>query len=173
MRLDQMDSEVELQAFCMLRAVRLIDWAVEDQDQVGVWFGVHAALSAAASLSKLLWGAKDQALRETLRDRLGVEDDSPLRPRHVRNSFEHIDERIDYWARTTTTVTLFGRGIGGQPEKDQFGHYDQHRKVVAFWDESVDLAEIADEASRLVKRTSGDDWAFDPLRLSRRPPDEP
>lgn len=53
-------------------------------------------LAAAATVSRILFPPISNASRgERLRSRLGIDDLPVIRSRAVRNSFEHIDERID------------------------------------------------------------------------------
>src|SRR2546428_224252 len=68
--------------------------AADDRDRC--WFALLGLLTAAANISKLLWGSHPR--RADLRALLGVEDDSPLRVRKLRNDLEHFDERLDEWA---------------------------------------------------------------------------
>jgi hypothetical protein len=67
--------------------------AAEDR----LWSNVQSFLGAAAMVSNLLWGVgnSQSELRRCLRDRFGVDDDSPLRDRDLRNTFEHFDERLE------------------------------------------------------------------------------
>lgn len=64
-----------------------------------IWAAIQSILIAAASISKVFWGsgatAEQIEKRASLRELAEVTDQSPLRSRHVRNSFEHFDERIE------------------------------------------------------------------------------
>jgi hypothetical protein len=53
-------------------------------------------LAAAATISKILFPSSGSAARgERLRNRLKIDDLPNIRSRAVRNSYEHIDERVD------------------------------------------------------------------------------
>ncbi len=95
--------------------------AVEDQNEwrrqrrildEHVLMYVHALLTHAANISKILWpprpknrrGAPHPYTNEQREERamvmrgdLGVPDDSALRLREVRDDLEHLDERIERW----------------------------------------------------------------------------
>ena len=131
------------------------------------WFGLQAALVAFANLSKLLWGATPEIAehRKSLRDLLNVQNDSPLRSPGVRNDFEHFDERIERWAKTTDFKMYFGRNIGpddwvvsypeGAPPDRQFGHFNPASMIVTFWNRSVDLKRLSAESARIDRGCSG------------------
>jgi hypothetical protein len=65
------------------------------------WYCLQAFLAAAANISKLLWPSESHAAERgsELRTFLGIDDDSPLRVRRLRNDIEHLDSRLDDWVR--------------------------------------------------------------------------
>lgn len=71
-----------------------------DRKVHGVWANTQLLLSAAGNVSKLLWPPSTDRWRyaEHLRRLLDVDGASPLRDRSLRNSFEHLGERILGWA---------------------------------------------------------------------------
>jgi hypothetical protein len=75
----------------------------------------RAFLNHAALCSRVLWPAKkdkrDQNIAAEIRACLGIADDSPINSRDVRNSFEHIDERLERWAES---------GEGSEPMMDNY-----------------------------------------------------
>ena len=81
------------------------------------WYCLQAFLAAAANISKLLWPSVSAAERgRELRALLGINNDSPLRARGLRNDIEHMDERLDVWARAAEAdedLALFVRLIEG------------------------------------------------------------
>ena len=106
-------SRYERQAAEARRALqRLRDFDVPGR----TWFAVQGVLTAAANLSKLLWGSGDkpgaQASRAPLRSSVGVTNDSPLRSPKVRNHFEHIDERIERKFTALGPTLYVGRNMG-------------------------------------------------------------
>jgi hypothetical protein len=86
------------------------------------WLNAQAMLNAAALLSKMLWPSErgDQWRGRALRQALGVQPDSPLKNRKMRNLFEHFDEQLDRWARTPEPVIYVNGGISSRAGIDQF-----------------------------------------------------
>lgn len=65
----------------------------------GVWANTQLLLSAAANVSKLLWPPRDaHSFCDDLLELLDIQRPSPLESRSLRNSFEHIGERVLEWA---------------------------------------------------------------------------
>jgi hypothetical protein len=59
---------------------------------------IQEALTHAAALSRFFWPTKGrlfEARGERLREAFDLSDASPLKPRDLRNAFEHFDERLD------------------------------------------------------------------------------
>jgi hypothetical protein len=135
---------------------------------VGTWEALQAILVCAANLSKLLWGSRSgkpqereerEASRKPLRDKLGVKDESPIKPLKVRNQFEHFDEKLE---------KLYGDGKGaavhasrnidvqigaGLPQPEQFGHYDTATGRVTFWTEELSIPDVLTEIRRIYAKT--------------------
>ena len=151
------DKRLQLYLFELQTQGQMVAFGNRALDPAGpaqeTWFALHAILSAAANMSKLLWGGNEQDRkdRSRLRERLGVTDDSPLRFRHVRNKFEHVDEYIDEWIEADRTAPFFGRNVGGEPPVlgdtpvRPFGHYDPDTGRLWFWEWEVSIPEIVQE----------------------------
>jgi hypothetical protein len=60
-------------------------------------------LVAVGNISKIFWPINQKyGMRgEELRKSLGIEDNSPIQPRNFRNHFEHFDERLEKWAKSS------------------------------------------------------------------------
>lgn len=100
---------------------------------------VRAFLIHAAMCSRLLFPTdaqsrqrkRDKALAQSIRASFGIEDSSPLNDRDVRDSFEHMDERLEHWAEqanidepiTDWYVPAFEVEIPPDFEKNLFGAY--------------------------------------------------
>jgi len=89
------------------------------------WSAMQVFVGACATISKLCWPSETKKRRETpdetqfrikrgleLRQSLGLTDSSPLQNKELRNSFEHIDERLDVWARHSPKRMLLSRCTG-------------------------------------------------------------
>lgn len=142
-----------------------VNTALQVRRQKGkrTWFALQGILSASANASKLLWADRSaDALisRKPLRDLAKVTDDSPLNSREVRNALEHFDERVLEWAASNEHIFI-SRGIG-PPEamisisgtraspRETFGLFDPVTRVLRFWEDSVDIGDLVNEAERIL-----------------------
>lgn len=131
-------------------------------------------VSAAGLVSKLLWPIlpKDgnparEARGLALREAVGVPDDSILKTKNVRNSFEHFDERIDaYFAAGHINVVDRNYGpksgivIGGA-EPLYWRHLDPETNTIGVMSrdlvlEEVDILELVD--ALLEVRRGANTW---------------
>jgi hypothetical protein len=162
--LDVFAGEVRSQA-------RNIIWAAQDADSAlkssrpgstdEVWRHLQTILVSAANLSKMFWGSrgKFETERKPLRDRFEVKPDSPLRDTALRNDFEHFDERLVNHFALGKPQIFIGRNIGSHsavqvgnhPVSDRFQNYDPQTGEVTFWEHSVSLSEIVEEAQRILR----------------------
>ncbi|MCA1704717.1 MAG: hypothetical protein LC808_16215 [Actinobacteria bacterium] len=124
------------------------------------WFPIQALLTAAANISKTLWGQNEQlaAQREPLRTALNVTDTSPLRTRLVRNRFDHYDETVDEWWRSSqghNHVDLsFGdwgsSSVQGIAPQEIFRTFDPSTGDVVFWGQRYNIPEVVAEVERIM-----------------------
>ena len=101
--------------------------AVNDTEENQV-SAVHEALGHAAALSRFFWPSgrsagtaqavkRLRAARATkLRAAFNLTDDSPLRDRHLRDSLEHFDERLDHYLLTNDAGYFFPSARIGRAE---------------------------------------------------------
>src|ERR1039458_1723222 len=89
------------------------------QAQTRFWHGAHNLVVAVGNLSKTMWGSgnpeerrRRYAERQPLRGSLQVTDASPLRVVDIRNDYEHFDERLKRWWKTSTHHNYVGEMIG-------------------------------------------------------------
>jgi hypothetical protein len=153
--------ELRIQCSFVVRGAVQVNAGLKEMDVDGVWFALQGILIAASNASKLLWGtnAKVKAARASLRESVQVDDDSPLNDRRVRNSFDHIDQRITKWFGQKGSERVYvGRNIGapesvkidGEPPADPFGQFDPKASELTFWEESIELQAIVVEAERTI-----------------------
>jgi hypothetical protein len=93
------ESEVLHQWAFTVRSVAMMNDALQRADLDAFWFAMDAALGSLANISKVFFppGSRSQARRRgrQMREAFGVQDDSLLKERALRDAFEHFDERID------------------------------------------------------------------------------
>ena len=125
------------------------------------WYAIQNLLTAAANISKALWGqqGKFAAERRPLRESLGVGDSSPLRPTTFRNHFDHFDERLADWDRESVSHNYVDLNVGIIPEKDSgfepgdiFRNYDPGTGTLLFAGGTYSLVEIVEETQAILQR---------------------
>jgi hypothetical protein len=122
-----------------------------------LWFSLQNLLTAAANISKALWGSggKSAEARRALRESLGVPDDSPLRETILRNHYEHFDERLDKWWQESTNHNYADRNIGpptmigGIQSTDNFRTFDPATNIAAFWGDEFNTLALVEAANEL------------------------
>lgn len=153
------------------------DGAAMDENAIRRWYALQAFLAASANVSKLLWpDPKGDAQRgKDLRDLLSVPDSSPLAPpRILRNHFEHLDERLDRWAKTSQRKNLLFRSFGypgaivGLDLEDYVAYYDTSNHTVTFLGDPQPIKPLL-EAIRDVYEAVTREWNahFSPVERNR------
>lgn len=120
------------------------------------WVAIQSILVIAANAAKLLWGSRgsqSETTRRPLRDLAQVDEDSALKPRDVRNRFEHFDEYIEDWYQHDLKVYV-SREITVDdaewpPDKARFGRYNPQTRIVTFWDREVSITYLLAELERI------------------------
>src|ERR1043166_7402120 len=111
-------SQIDLQCRCALKAADDLDAALAINDVAAAFCAIQPLLSAAANISKALWGERKTknalAARQPRRDSLNIRDDSPLYPLKMRNSYDHFDERLDKWWKQSKNHNIIDRIIGAR-----------------------------------------------------------
>lgn len=94
---------------------------------------VHAILNElqnitiqGGALSRYFWpaqkGHEDRARQ--LRQALVVDDDNPLKNRHLRNAIEHFDEKLDTYLSNGLVGCIFPEFVAPRPQEDGVpGHF--------------------------------------------------
>ena len=154
-------SQIEDQCSYVLAAATEAEAALRSGDVERFWFSVQNLLSAAANVSKALWGvnAKLEKAREPLRESLGISDDSPLYSRDLRNDFDHFDERLDTWDRESTSRVYMDKNIapsgtnlvGGITlgKHDELRRYEPDTGIATFFGDAYDVVAIVRAAEEL------------------------
>jgi hypothetical protein len=148
--------QVEFQLEALLNAHDRLVEALRDTEMAEIWFSVETLLSAAANVSKALWGQGSavNAARQPLRDSLEVTDKSPLSERRMRNHFEHYDDRLDEWWAKSPTHNIADMNVMAVGALDDrltiFRQLDPDTMEVVFWGDTFSIPEIVDEALRIL-----------------------
>lgn len=167
MRLDAVDlmllrlhqRQIEHQCRAALLALDAAQQGLDANDQHVFWASVQSFLTAAANISKTLWGSGGRLAqaREGLRKSLGVPEDSPLASTDLRNHLEHFDERLDRWYATSDSHNFVdfaigpkGRTVVGPDETDMFRQFDPETAEIVFWGEVHPLIPIRDAIVELL-----------------------
>ncbi|HDR4520498.1 TPA: hypothetical protein QCQ26_005076 [Bacillus cereus] len=162
--------EIHLQCKFVLYAKDQMNIALNELDIVGeadgpaFWFYAQASLNSCANISKILWGSykflktkdekerkkQDDKDRKFLRTILKVQNDSPIKSKTVRNCFEHFDEQLFDWARSSKSDQYNNICIG---RKENFNidpeahlkFYDVSKRQISFKDYKFNLEVILAE----------------------------
>lgn len=164
MELRIFQSEVKKQCEFALTSIAYINDSLSnlEKDNAGnqLWLFVQNFLVSTANVSKLLWGSKKQVSesRKPLRDSLGVEENSLIKSRELRNHFEHFDERIESWATSSKRKNFVDSNIGpsnfivGVDLEDFLRNFDTDAMAVTFKGDTFELQPIVDELVDLRKK---------------------
>jgi hypothetical protein len=158
MLLRHFQRQVHLQCQAVLVGVHDFNGALVTGDVTNAWIAMQNILTAAANISKALWGSrgKHAKAREGLRTSLQVDDTSPLREVAMRNHFEHYDERLDHWWAKSERHNHMDMSImppnmvQGLDDTDAFRVFDPTTGDLIFWGERFNVNELAQEATRLL-----------------------
>jgi hypothetical protein len=152
--------ELRTQCDFVLGAARFLEAEVRGEREgrsTAIWYHAQAFVIAAAMISKLLWGTTGRPRTELL-EVLGVDDGSPLKNRAVRNSFEHIDERLERFLERNPHGNLTVRMLGSRdafnitdsPEMGWFHQIDWQELTIRFGDATLDIQGVVTATERLL-----------------------
>jgi len=158
--LRQFKVQLQLQCQFALLAAKDLNQALPLGDCTKIFFALQNVLTSTGNISKALWGSdrKKAQERKPLREALGITDDSPLKPRTMRNHYEHFDERLDEWNKKSQTHNSLDLGVlprsavRGFDQIDWFRNYDAGTKTLTFWGEDFDIQALIDEVNRLLPK---------------------
>lgn len=137
-----------------------------------MWFSVQNLLTAAGNISRVFWPAPRNAKKSgkraryiergrKLRERLGVNDNSPLQSRRLRDIFEHYDEKMQDWLKDNPSEGFSESSVFSGCKIPEFPNWHLRSlaldtKTVIYLKESVSLRQIVDEAGELLKMVRAD-----------------
>jgi hypothetical protein len=159
------ESEVLQQWTFTIRSVTVMNDALQRADLDAFWFAMDATLGALANISKVFFppSTRSQAKRRgrQMRETFGVQDNSLLKERALRDAFEHFDERIDQWFQHNRDRAFADRNVApagaiavGLGPMDFMRHFDPTTNVVSVLGDSLDLQALVQEVETLVERVA-------------------
>lgn len=126
----------------------------------------QSAFVFAANVSKMLWPSATgrdprQAKRRAnhLRTSMRITNEPILRDKLIRNYFEHLDERLDHWQKTTMRRNILFHRIApeiydqGVDPVDRFDRYDPSTKRFSMLDHSIDIEALSAAVQRVLVAT--------------------
>jgi hypothetical protein len=124
------------------------------------FFAIQNFLNAAANISKGFWGQAGSRAEERreLRESVGLADSSPLRNVTMRNHFEHFDERLETWWKTSRNHNIIDRNfanrsfVTGSEPVDWFRNFDPASGDLYFWSQDFNVNEIIREVQLLLPK---------------------
>jgi hypothetical protein len=137
---------------------------VNDFDADAVWDNLYLLIARAGNVSKVFWPAdkrpRIQERADKMRKIFDMEPTSPFSARGVRNSFEHIDERIHNWmpdmVDSADPVDLYiGNSVGAAKLRQHrfiIRAFDWDNVVLTIADDSVSLRPLMHENLRIHER---------------------
>lgn len=166
--------EIHLQCKFVLHTQNQMNIALDklyiagEVDRPVFWFYAQSFLNSSANISKILWGSyknlkteeekekkkQDDKDREFLRMILNVQNNSPLKSKKVRNCFEHFDEQLFDWARSSKSDQYNNACIGDKENFDidpqaHLKFYDVYKRKITFKNHNFNLESIIEEVIRI------------------------
>jgi hypothetical protein len=156
--------QVAHQCRAALHAINHASVSLNARDTDSFWASIQSFLTAAANISKAFWGASGKLAiqRKSLRESLGVSDESLLAKTDLRNHLEHYDERLDRWYVQSVHKNHFDfciaprKSIVGLDDSDLFRFFDPETKEVIFWGEHYAIQPLVDEIVALLPRAEAE-----------------
>lgn len=149
--------EVERQSSYALMSIEYINGYFSNSNQKPMnntllWYHVQSFLNSTANVSKLIWGSKDTfTSRKELRVSLNVSEDSPLRNRELRNTFEHFDERLEDWFESNESQIFIDSNIGpigmltNLDASKYLRNFDTSKNAITYQGKEYKLQPLVDE----------------------------
>ncbi|PNR88536.1 hypothetical protein X925_05945 [Petrotoga sp. 9T1HF07.CasAA.8.2] len=106
--------EIERQCKFAIISIEQVKTGLSNKNSDLVWYAIQSFLVAVGNISKIFWPINQKYGKrgEELRKSLGIEDNSPIQPRNFRNHFEHFDERLEEWAKSSERHNFVDSSIG-------------------------------------------------------------
>jgi hypothetical protein len=153
-------SEIAFQSELAARAAERLVTSTDQVDSVDIWSAIQSILVAAGNVSKILWPARRRydPRGTMLRELLGVDEDSALSDRKLRNHFEHYDERLEDWLSSNHSVVYVDQIIGSLSgylrdfPQNAHRNYDPATQILAFRGEAISLRSLLESLKEIGQK---------------------
>jgi hypothetical protein len=126
------------------------------------------ALGYCAALSRYFWpptsaGALGKYRGEQIKQVYGINDESPLANRNLRNALEHFDERLDDWLKKGPVGPIVASAVFGDHSEieEDFGHIfkmiDAEKSVFVVLGQKFEFGPLSQEVARLMVEENFED----------------
>ncbi|WP_281300796.1 MULTISPECIES: hypothetical protein [unclassified Iodidimonas] len=143
-------------------ALNIFNQCLEQKNQTGVLFAGQSALSAAAQVGAILWPSRARARRrgEVLREKLQLPESHALGDRRFVELWEHADEKLDDWVKTTKGERVLFDFVGdpktinlpGLKESSVYRLYDTTSQILVFRGVGYNLGNLAKAIEEIGRR---------------------
>lgn len=155
----KMLEEIRLQCQFTEHAFHQLKTSMNAQDLTRVFFYLHAVVDHTSQISRLFWPERAESSERGrwLREKLAVEDGSPLKMTGIREEFESQDEKFETWlagleSHDYVALNLMPMGSLADFNRDAFRrNLDTESLKFQFQGMTVDLHAVPAEIKRLDK----------------------
>ncbi|GEQ97076.1 hypothetical protein JCM17844_07130 [Iodidimonas gelatinilytica] len=144
-------------------ALSIFNQSLEKKSQTGVLFSGQAALNAASQVGAILWPSRARARRrgEVLREKLQLPDSHALGDRRFVELWEHADEKLDEWIKSTKGQRVLFDFVGdpktidlpGLKEDCIYRLYDTTSHVFVFRGLGYNMVNLSKAIEEIGRRT--------------------
>ncbi len=153
-------SQIKLQCEFIQICERRLYESLTHNKSLLVFLEIQNILTATANISKCLWGSgreknKVSHKRIKLQKSLFISNDSLLYDVEMRNHFDHFDDRIDTWWKSSECQNyadlLIGHSdmIKGIAPSDEFRGFDPNTGEIRFNRKKFNLYKLLEEVGRI------------------------
>lgn len=143
-------------------ALNVFNQSLQQNSPVAVLFAGQAALTSASHVGSILWPSRARARRrgEVLREKLQLPESHALGDRRFVELWEHADEKLDEWVKTTKGERVLFDFVGAPqslqiPDLKESGiyrMYDTTNRVFVFRGVGYDFNNLAKAIEEIGRR---------------------
>lgn len=154
--------ELRNQCLYTQAALQVFNQSIEQKTSTGVLFAGQAVLTSASHVAGILWPTRARARRrgEVLREKLGLPAEHAMADRRFVELWEHADEKLDEFVRTTKGERVLFDHVGspaslnlpGLKESGVYRMYDTDNRVFTFRGIGYNLVNLAKAIEEIGRR---------------------